>query len=169
MPGQLAQRFDRLEQSLTQTVSSIQELLHGDMDIRSNGEQNARGQEEAELVTVPTAALSPAPVKASTTKPQARPTKPKSSIKKKKPTRGKRLPAGLVLLRDFAGKHHVVTERASKAGETGKITVVQGKWLVNSRWATEALDVQGQQEFYQHFHEREGFTACEQCPHHLAS
>lgn len=83
---------------------------------------------------------------------------------KKKP-RGKSLPRTLVLLRTFAEQHHVSMKQASAASKSGRIVVIRGKWLVNSRWATEALDQRGQQEFYELFHSREGFLPCEQCPH----
>jgi len=59
-------------------------------------------------------------------------------------------------------------KQASAAGKAGKIAVIRGKWLVNSRWATEALDQHGQSEFYEMFHRRVGFTRCEQCPHTLS-
>jgi hypothetical protein len=94
--------------------------------------------------------------------------RPQPATRAKKKHRGKSLPHALVLLRVFAGQHHVSMKQASAAGKTGKIAVVRGKWLVNSRWATEALDQSGQQEFYAVFHNRPGFTRCEQCPHSLA-
>lgn len=94
--------------------------------------------------------------------------RPQPATRAKKRHRGKSLPRALVLLRVFAEQHHVSMKQASAAGKTGKIAVVRGKWLVNSRWATEALDQRGQQEFYAVFHNRPGFTRCEQCPHSLA-
>jgi hypothetical protein len=152
-----------LQQVLIQTVSSIREPRPEMLDEHSNGTQKAVQQEDA--VVAVASQVTPSTEK----RPTMRHAKPKASAKKKKAVRGKKLPAGLVLLRDFAGQHHVVTERASTAGKSGKITVTQGKWLVNSRWATEALDAQGQQDFYEVFHEREEFTPCEHCPHRLAS
>jgi hypothetical protein len=107
---------------------------------------------------MPTAAPSSVPVRASTAKPSA---------KKKKSVKGKRLPRGLVLLRDFASLHRIAAERASATAKSGKITIVRGKWLVHSRWATEALDATGQQQFYEVFHDRTGFVRCDQCPHML--
>ncbi|GHO51447.1 hypothetical protein [Ktedonospora formicarum] len=83
----------------------------------------------------------------------------------KKKSRGKRLPAGLILLREFAERHHISMNRASTAANAGKIVVIRGKWLVNSRWASEAIDGRGQCDFYQLFHQREGFEACQECPH----
>jgi flagellar motor protein MotB len=165
---QTLQRFDQLEQSLLQALASLQELFHENINGHSNGVQKAEQSKEAEPVTVPTTVIPlSVSVKASAAKRPAGPVR--SSAKKKKTTRGKKLSAGLVLLRDFAGIHHIITERASKAGEAGKISVVHGKWLVNSRWASEAIDAQGQHDFYEVFHEREDFTACPQCPHSLIS
>jgi len=89
---------------------------------------------------------------------------PRPAARTKK-RRGKSLPRTLVLLRTFAEQHQVSMKQASAAGKTGKIAVVRGKWLVNSRWATEALDQRGQQEFYAVFHTKEGFLPCTLCPH----
>lgn len=75
--------------------------------------------------------------------------------------RGKKLPAGLLLLRDVTSQHAIDMDRASAAGKSGKITVIRGKWLVNSRWASEALDAHGLHDFYQTFHQRDGFTRCD--------
>lgn len=152
-----------LQQVLIQTVSSLREPRPETLEEHSNGTQKAVQQEDA--VVAVAAQVAPSTEK----RPATRHAKSKASAKKKKAVRGKKLPAGLVLLRDFAGQHHVVTERASAAGKAGKITVTQGKWLVNSRWATEALNAQGQHDFYEVFHEREDFTPCEHCPHRLAS
>ena len=90
--------------------------------------------------------------------------RPRPAAQAKK-QRGKHLPRTLVLLRAFAEQHQVSMKQASAAGQADKITVVRGKWLVNSRWATEALDQRGQQEFYAVFHTKEGFLPCALCPH----
>ena len=89
----------------------------------------------------------------------------KKSSSKKKPAGKKKLPVGLLLLRDVAGQHTIDMDRASAAGKSGKIAVIRGKWLVNSRWAYDALDAQGLYDFYQVFHQRNGFTRCDACPH----
>ena len=81
---------------------------------------------------------------------------------------GKGLPRTLVLLRTFAEQHHVPLKAADRASKAGKIAVVRGRWLVNSRYATEALGTRGQQDFYTLFREHEGFTPCDRCPHHIA-
>lgn len=91
--------------------------------------------------------------------------RPQPATRAQKKHRGKNLPHGLVLLRVFAERHHVSMKQASAAGKAGKIAVVRGKWLVNSRWVTEALDQSGQQEFYAMFHTKQGFMPCEHCPH----
>ncbi len=162
LPEDAMQRFDHLQHMLTQITVFLQ---HDPLDPHSNGAPKPM-QQTPEPVPVLTP-ITRTPATPKTVKQTAAPTKAKPSAKKKKPTRGKKLPAGLVLLREFAGQHHIVTERASDAGRVGKMRVVRGKWLVNSRWATEALDAQGQHDFYAVFHEREGFTPCEQCPHAL--
>jgi hypothetical protein len=81
---------------------------------------------------------------------------------------GKGLPRTLVLLRGFAERHHVPLKAADRASKAGKIAVVRGRWLVNSRYATQALGARGQHDFYTLFHRREDFTRCDRCPHHLA-
>lgn len=62
----------------------------------------------------------------------------------------------------------LVSDRIMLRLQASKITVVQRKWLMNSHWATEASDVQGQHAFYNVFHECEGFTRCEQYLHSLS-
>ena len=81
---------------------------------------------------------------------------------------GKGLPRTLVLLRTFAERHHVPLKAADRASKSGKIAVVRGRWLVNSRYATQALGTRGQHDFYLLFKERVGFTRCDCCPHDLA-
>jgi hypothetical protein len=159
---QTSQRFDQLEQSLLQTLQEIP-LHQQTTDAHSNGTQ----KQEAPEPTPAQQASAPGTLTRESTKQKTSPTKHKTSSQKKKSVRGKRLPRGLVLLRDFAGQHHVEMNRASAAGKSGKITVSRGKWLVNHRWATEALDAQGQHDFYTVFHGRGDFTRCEQCPHPL--
>jgi hypothetical protein len=80
----------------------------------------------------------------------------------------KGLARGLILLRVFAEQHHVPLKAAARASNAGKIAVVRGRWLVNSRYATQALGTRGQHDFYTLFKERAGFTRCARCPHHLA-
>lgn len=82
---------------------------------------------------------------------------------------GKGLPRTLILLRTFADRHHVPLKAADRASKAGKIAVVRGRWLVNSRYATQALGARGQQEFYTLFHRRQGFSRCDDCPHHVAA
>ena len=91
--------------------------------------------------------------------------RPPPATRAKNKHRSKNLPHALVLLRVFAEQHHISAKQVSTANKTGKISVVRGKWLVNSRWATEALDQRGRQEFYAAFHTKQGFVLCEHCPH----
>ncbi len=83
----------------------------------------------------------------------------------KKRTKGKKLPRTLIPLHVFAREHGVSEGAADHAAQTGKITVECGKWLYNSRYITNALDQEGQSEFYALFHERESFRDCRECPH----
>jgi len=55
----------------------------------------------------------------------------------------------------------------TRASNAGKFTVVRGRGLVNSRYATQVLGTRGQHDFYTLFKERTGFTRCARCPHHL--
>jgi DNA-binding transcriptional MerR regulator len=93
---------------------------------------------------------------------------PKARTKTKSKKGGKGLPRTLVLLRVFAEQHHVPLKAADRASKAGKIAVVRGRWLVNSRYATQALGTRGQHDFYTLFKEHAGFTRCDRCPHHLA-
>lgn len=93
---------------------------------------------------------------------------PKARTKTRSKKGGKGLPRTLVLLRVFAVQHHVPLKAAERASKAGKIAVVRGRWLVNSRYATEALGARGQQDFYDVFYGRDGFTRCERCPHQAA-
>jgi DNA-binding transcriptional MerR regulator len=93
---------------------------------------------------------------------------PKARTKTRFKKGGKGLPRTLVLLRVFAEQHHVPLKAADRASKAGKIAVVRGRWLVNSRYATEALGARGQQDFYDVFYGRDDFTRCERCPHQAA-
>ena len=84
---------------------------------------------------------------------------------KKAKSKGKSLPRTLVPLRVFADQHQIEMKVAERASESGKITVVRGKWLYDSRIVAKALNVGGQRSFYEYFFTQEGFTRCEQCPH----
>ena len=93
---------------------------------------------------------------------------PQARTKTRSKKGGKGLPRTLVLLRVFAEQHHVPLKAADRASKAGKIAVVRGRWLVNSRYATEALGARGQQDFYDIFYGRDDFTRCERCPHQAA-
>lgn len=170
MIDQVLQHVDHL----TQAIGSLQMIASPGQQRVIEATQTAQSEEiqSNEQPETPTLAtmLPTSPSVSAVSKPLKKTTsstKKTTSKSKKKPARGKKLPKDLVLLRDFAGQHHIAMNRASAAGKSGKIAVVQGKWLVNSRWATEALDASGQHDFYEAFHEHEHFSSCEQCPHAL--
>ena len=162
----IVQRLDQLEQSLLKAIATWQDSSarqaeqKEDPDVTQRTEQPQAPAPPLALPATTTRSVAPAPKK-------TRSITPKKPASKKKPVKGKRLPKHLVLLRDFAAQHAIPMNRATAAGESGKISVIEGRWLVNSRWATEALDASGQQDFYTVFRGREGFTACPQCPHSL--
>ncbi|MGB8348211.1 MAG: hypothetical protein WCD86_25240 [Ktedonobacteraceae bacterium] len=152
----LGERLDQYEQRLTVLEDQVRwcnEMLH-------------TVQQWMEMLTVQAIPTSTDPV-------GPPPAQKRSSLERRSPSatrtkknhRGKKLPQTLVLLRVFAEQHRVSVKQASAAGQSGKIAVVRGKWLVNSRWATEALDQRGRQEFYGVFHTKEGFLPCNDCPH----
>ncbi len=152
----VVQRFDHLEQSL-------RELAPAPVASR---EQEIPAEEDEPAAESQEAILSAGKATRATKKKAAGKAKGRS---RKKQVRGKKLPRALVALRDFANQHHIAVERASAAGKSGKVSVVRGKWLVNSRWAFEALGEQGQHDFYMIFHDRQGFAPCEHCPHSLSA
>lgn len=152
--GVVAERLSQCEQRLC--------LL--EEEARRHTEMLSAMQQRIEVLTAPPVqqhADPPAtPVSASTSE-----RRPQPAARAKKKPRGKSLPRTLVLMRTFAEQHQVSVKQASAAGKSGKIAVIRGKWLVKSRWATEALDQRGQQEFYEMFHTKEGFLPCARCPH----
>jgi DNA-binding transcriptional MerR regulator len=89
---------------------------------------------------------------------QKQPPRAKARAKtRSKKGRSKDLPGGLILLRVFAQQHRVPLKVAARASNAGKIAVVRGRWLINSRYATQALGTRGQHDFYTLFKERAGF------------
>lgn len=90
-----------------------------------------------------------------------------SARKPTKKTKGKRLPRTLIPLHAFGHEHGISEKATDHAAETGKLSVMRGRWLYNSHYVTSALDRQGQHEFYTLFHERAGFQKCLTCPHAL--
>jgi hypothetical protein len=153
-------RLEQIQQVLTQVVASLSTTnLHGQWNSTQKQEHYAPD---------PVPALA-AVTGATTGRGQRTAVSATSRPSHKKSSRKKRLPRGLILLRDFAGLHNIKVERASAAGKAGKIAIIQGKWLINSRWATEALDAQGQRDFFETFHEHASFQHCEECEHSLSS
>ena len=159
---QVTQRLDALQETMLQhVVSQLQEVTVHVQDLqaaRTIAPQDASAKAKEDRASQPTSPPRAAPPSRASSKTGRK--------KRKKHVQGRRrLQKGLVLLRDFAQLHTIAMDRASAATQSGKIAVIRGKWLVNSRWATEALDAGGQHDFYTIFHERAGFTLCEQCPH----
>jgi chromosome segregation ATPase len=100
---------------------------------------------------------------------QEEPKKPASPLKKK-PARKKRsaikaLPASLVARNAFAAQHNISEKFVSKAALEGKIATITGKWMSGKSVITRALNERGKHDFYQVFHQRAGFKACDHCPH----
>lgn len=101
------------------------------------------------------------------------PKKPTSPLpSRKKPVRKKRspikaLPATLTARNAFSALHNVSEKLVSKASLDGKIATTEGKWLSGNAIVTRALNTKGKHDFYQVFHERQGFQTCEQCPHEI--
>ncbi len=149
--GQQEKRLDRLETELRQTQECVEHLQQ---EMAKQTSQHADRIEQQKPESTPDGERQP---------------KRKAKHTRSKRVRGKRLPSSLVLLRVFAEQHHVSIRAADRASKAGKIAVVRGKWLVNSRYATEALGERGQHDFYEAFHEREGFTHCDRCPHEVST
>lgn len=149
--GPLIQRFDQLDLVMREQLSPQQATA-----IRPATTEPEPAKTEVAVTHV------------ATSLPRKTASAAQKKAKAKKPARGKRLPRGLVALRDFAKQHNIQMERASQAGKAGKIAVVHGEWLVNSRWAMEALDEQGRRDFYHYFSTHGVFVTCEQCPHLVA-
>lgn len=190
--AEMAQRFDQVDQAVLQLPPlledismKLREAQEADPDMPAwrqllqrfdQLEQVVREQLPSQQATpIRTATIAPEPAKAgvavthvATSLPRKTASTVQKKAKAKKLARGKKLPRTFVALRNFAKQHNVQMERASQAGKSGKIAVERGKWLVNSRYATEALDEQGRYDFYRCFHTEENFVACEQCPHQVA-
>ncbi len=75
------------------------------------------------------------------------------------------LPQGLIPLHLFAQQHFVSSSEAQRLASHGMIRLVKGKWLVDSRKVTEALDAEGRRQFWVQFHHTSDFRSCDDCPH----
>lgn len=155
---QQEQRLIRLETEMRQVQASMASFQHqaGERADVSGAADTDRPTRQAEQATQQKAGQEHHP-----------PAKARAKTRSKKGG-GKGLPRTLVLLRTFAERHHVPLKAADRASKADKIAVVRGHWLVNSRYATQALGARGQHDFYTLFHRREDFTRCDRCPHHLA-
>jgi DNA repair exonuclease SbcCD ATPase subunit len=88
-----------------------------------------------------------------------------TTTKKKSTSKARRLPKTLASRRAFAALHHIPDSVVARACNSGKIAVVNGRWLYQSRVIFQALGERGQHDFYQLFHTRSDFIRCKQCPH----
>ena len=144
---QMEERFDRVEAQLRTVIADLQHDL---------------------VKPKPPVSLSREQVKdVRLTAPKTTPTRTAARTSAKKTTRGKRLPKTLVPLSVFRNVHRVSDKAADYALDMQKFTVERGKWVHNKKSVMIALNLQGQHEFYDLFHQREGFQQCEKCPHAL--
>jgi len=77
------------------------------------------------------------------------------------------LPEGLIPWRTFADLHKMSQTTTGRYIDQGIIHAVRGRWKVASGYVKEAFDSQGKHDFWVQFHNKEGFTSCDDCPHHL--
>ena len=146
----LQDRLAALEQEMIRRFDQVTELL-ASLDQRiTQGNQVKAVQRPAP--TSPTVKTSVSPARA----------QPKKPVKK---TKAKELPRGFIPLSVFKSEHGISNKAVEYAMEKQKLAVKRGKWLHNDRNVMIALDAQGRQQFYELFHERQGFQRCEQCPH----
>ncbi len=157
----LERRLDRVDQALQQMLILFQELLSR----QAQASVSARETAPAQKVPVPQLAS------LQQTRPATAPTRTaqasRQQRKKTTKAKGQKLPHTYVPLRTFAQEHQVSPKAIEFASKAGKIPVERGQWRYNNRLYAEALSPQGQQEFYKRFRAREGFVACEHCPHEL--
>ncbi len=179
-------RFDRVDQSLAQVTTLVQERIVEHTNSPSlQDEQKASVQAEPQSVQVvdepppqplpiseavmappaPPTPITPKNPSRTTLKQAKTPSGAKRPTKKKRSSKAKSLPRTLVPLRVFAKQHEIDMKVADRASEGKKIPVVNGNWLYESRVVAKALDADGQRTFYDYFSTKEGFTRCEQCPH----
>lgn len=70
-------------------------------------------------------------------------------------------------LSDLETKRHEdkIAMRVKRQVEYGHIPAKFGQWPSGKSYARWALDATGRARFYELNHEREGFQACDECPH----
>jgi hypothetical protein len=146
----LHKRLATLEQEMVQRFDQLTGLL-------ANLEERIVSAQSSQAVAQIARPSSPTPAPA----PRSSPTRTKA----KKTTKGKALPRGLIPMYVFRQLHGISDKAVEHAIETGKLSVVRGKWLYEHRHITMALDAQGRQQFYSLFYERQGFQRCKECPH----
>jgi hypothetical protein len=160
---EIALHFDRME---VQGLEALQ-IIAGHQQHLANLERFVPTQHERQPARQSGGSLSPS-VPVANVKYSSSSSRTPIKKKARKETKGKKLAGSLVPLHVFAHQHGVSDSAANRAAQTGKIAVVRGRWLYNSRYITSALDQQGQREFYTLFHVRKGFRACGKCPHALS-
>jgi hypothetical protein len=146
----IAHRFDQVEEQVRTLIADLRRDLVAQANITPAPREYAPAPTPRPAKTVLAAH---APARTSTKK------------RTKKGARAKPLPRALVPLSVFKSEHKVSDKAVEYALDKQKITVERGKWTHNNRNVMIALGQQGRHEFYQLFHEREGFLRCEQCPH----
>lgn len=171
---QLAGRIDQLTAEVPTMLADLrrhleQQLTHHFDQLDAHLEQRLTELQQAHTSAPPQEhPPTPAPrarIAATTPSPTTTPPKPTAKKRVKRKTRGKKLPGTLIPLHFFAHDHGISEKAADHAVQTGKMTVERGRWLYNSRYVFTAVNQQGQHEFYELFHERQGFTICKRCPH----
>ena len=148
----LDERLSALEQGIARRLDQVEERVRTLVaDLRCDLAQPSQREHLA-------AAPKPA---------QTSPTRTRVSTMKrtKKAGKSKELPRTLIPLHIFRTMHGISEKTAEHAIETGRLPVERGKWLYRNRYTTTALDVQGRQQFYLLFHERDTFQRCKACPH----
>lgn len=85
------------------------------------------------------------------------------AMSRKKPAPG--LPERLIDWRVFAGPHRIPQNEVRSCISIGFIHVEPGKWRTESGWVKEALDAQGQHDFWVQFNKHHELQTCDQFPH----
>lgn len=153
---QLEQRIDQLDGRLAALPNELRQVA------------TTAPLQTPSLPPIPTAGI--VTTHPSTSTPPPKPTlKTTNQRKRKTTTKSKKLPAILTPLSTFRQIHGISEKAVENAIQRNKLAVVRGKWRSNNRAIAIALDQSAQQQFYMLFHEREGFTRCDQCPHAVAA
>ena len=162
IPAMLTDLRRNLEQQLTHHFDQIDARLAQVLAESQRARASAPPQERPHAPT-PRARTAPSASTPSTL--TAAPPKPTAKKRGKRKTKAKELPRGFIPLSVFKSEHGISNKAVEYAMEKQKLAVKRGKWLHSDRNVMIALDAQGRQQFYELFHERQGFQRCEQCPH----